>query len=95
MHQRIPHVLKIDVATVATRQELHDLLFEAFRFPDYYGQNWDAFDECIRNVEIPLHVEITGLELLRVRLPREAELLQQSVTEFAEESHHDITLPAV
>ncbi|HAF43882.1 MAG TPA: ribonuclease inhibitor [Gallionellaceae bacterium] len=94
MHYRTPEALKVEVGSVSTRQELHDLLFEAFRFPDYYGQNWDAFDECIRDVKLPPHVEITGLESLRVRLPREAELLQRCVTEFAEEKHHDITFPA-
>lgn len=94
MHRTL-EVLKVDVGSVSTRQELHNLLFDAFRFPDYYGHNWDAFDECIRDVELPLHVEITGLESLRVRLPREAELLQRCVIEFTEESHHDITFPAV
>jgi len=91
MHYRTPDALKVDVGSMSTRQELHALLFEAFRFPDYYGENWDAFDECIRDVEIPPHVEITGLESLRVRLPREAELLKGCITEFAEERHHDIT----
>ena len=93
MHQRTPDALKIDVGSVATGQELHDLLFEAFRFPDYYGSNWNAFDECIRDVELPPHVEITGLEALRVRLPWEAEWLHRCVTEFAEERRHDITFP--
>jgi RNAse (barnase) inhibitor barstar len=90
MPQHIPEVLKIDVSQVSTRQELHILLAESFRFPDYYGQNWDAFDECIRDVELPPHVEITGLESLRVLLPREAELFQRCVAHFVQERDHDI-----
>ncbi len=93
MHHRSSDVLKVDVGSVSSRQELHGLLFEAFRFPDYYGENWDAFDECIRDIEIPPHVEINGLEALRARLPIEAELLRRCITEFAEERHHDITFP--
>jgi RNAse (barnase) inhibitor barstar len=93
MHHRSPDALKVDVGSVTTSKELHDLLFEAFRFPDYYGENWNAFDECIRDVELPPHVEITGLEALRVRLPSEAALLHECVTDFAKDRHHDITFP--
>jgi RNAse (barnase) inhibitor barstar len=92
MHHRTPDTLKIDVGSVTTREELHSLVAEAFGFPDYYGQNWDAFEECIRDVELPERVEIIGLETLRVRLPREAELFQRCVADFVEERHHDITL---
>jgi RNAse (barnase) inhibitor barstar len=92
MPQHIPEVLKIDVSQVSTRQELHSLLAESFRFPDYYGQNWDAFDECIRDVELPPHVEIIGLDSLRVRLPREAELFQRCIAHFVQEREHDIRL---
>ena len=93
MHHRTPDTLKIDVGSVTTQDGLHSLIAEAFRFLDYYGGNWDAFDECIRDVELPPHVEITGLDALRDRLPREAELLQRCVADFVQERHHDITLP--
>jgi ribonuclease inhibitor len=83
--------LKVDVSAVSTREELHTLLARAFEFPDYYGRNWNAFDECIRDVSLPPHVHITGLAALQARLPREAELLQRCVDEFAQESGHDIS----
>ena len=92
MSNHTPETLNVDVGTVSTPQELHSLIAEAFHFPDYYGQNWDAFDECIRDVELPLRIEIVGLEGLRVRLPREAELFQRCVIAFIEESAHDITI---
>jgi RNAse (barnase) inhibitor barstar len=93
MRQHIPDTLTVDVGSVTSRQELHSLLAEVFHFPDYYGQNWDAFDECIRDVELPPHIEIVGFERLRERLPREADLLQHCVADFIEESRHDIRLP--
>ena len=92
MQHRTPDALKIDVGAVTTRDEVHNLIAEAFGFPDYYGRNWDAFDECIRDVELPSHVEITGLDTLRVRLPREAELFQRCVADFVKERDHEITL---
>ena len=93
MLQHIPDALRVDVGAASSREELHRLLAAAFHFPGYYGHNWDAFDECIRDVELPAHVEIVGLEALRARLPREAELLQQCVRDFVAERHHDITIP--
>jgi RNAse (barnase) inhibitor barstar len=92
MRQHAPDALRVDVGAASSSAELHRLLAATFHFPDYYGRNWDAFDECIRDVELPARVEIVGFEALRARLPREAELLQQCVADFISESHHDITI---
>lgn len=92
MLEHIPDSLRVDVSVASSREELHHLLASAFHFPDYYGHNWDAFDECIRDVELPASVEIAGLEALRARLPRDADLLQQCVRDFVAERHHDITI---
>jgi ribonuclease inhibitor len=77
--------LTIDVASVTSHDALHELLAEAFQFPSYYGRNWDAFDECIRDSSRASHISIGGLERLRARLPREAELLSQCLRSFAAE----------
>ncbi len=34
-----------------TERELLDILDAQLGFPDYFGVNWDAFDEVIRNLE--------------------------------------------
>ncbi len=85
MHHRTTDTLKIDVGSVTTPEELHVLIAEAFRFPGYYGRNWDAFDECIRDVKVPPRVEIAGLEMLQARLPREAELFCKCLADLREE----------
>lgn len=91
MHRRRDDRLEIDVGTVTTRQELHDLLFQAFQFPSYYGSNWDAFDECIRDVRVPSVIEITHFETLRSRLPREAQLMSDCLQGFVESHEPKIT----
>lgn len=84
--------LRLDLRSVRSKEELHVLLEEAFHFPDYYGRNWDAFDECIRTVELPRQIEIIGLGAMALRLPREAELMRKCIAEFVDETAHDITI---
>lgn len=41
--------LIIEIREGMTIDEIHSLLASAFEFPDFYGKNWDAFDECIND----------------------------------------------
>jgi len=43
----------IDVSKIKTENQLHILLKEKLEFPDYYGENWSAFWDCI-SCEYPL-----------------------------------------
>jgi RNAse (barnase) inhibitor barstar len=41
----------IRVADLPAEADLFEGLASALRFPDYFGRNWDAVDECLRDVE--------------------------------------------
>lgn len=41
----------IDGATVANDKDLLRQLGRLLEFPDYYGENWDAFDECFGDLD--------------------------------------------
>jgi ribonuclease inhibitor len=69
--------LVIDVGGVQTREELHELISRVLNFPGYYGKNWDAFDECIRDFPPKANIRINGLRQLENTLPREAALMRQ------------------
>lgn len=76
----------IDVSSCETWLELHALLASALRFPDWYGQNWDAFRDCVLDSKLsnlPAVVRIKGIQTLATRLPRDAELLEESLRELA------------
>jgi hypothetical protein len=37
-------------ARITTKQQLFKFFAEKLRFPEYFGFNWDAFDECINDL---------------------------------------------
>ncbi len=39
--------IQLDGRRMTSRQAAHDELALAFGFPDYYGHNWDAFNDCM------------------------------------------------
>jgi len=72
--------LIIDLKEVNTKQDLHNLLSTRFGFPDWYGNNWDAFWDLITDTEVvrmPDRLTLIGFKELLKKLPRDAQLLQQ------------------
>ena len=78
-------MLVIDVSSVQTREELHTLLAEKLGFPEYYGKNWDAFDECIRDLPPSEPLQIAGIVHLENALPRDAAFLRNCLEAFEAE----------
>lgn len=53
---------------VGSRVELFEAYAKLLGFPDYFGENWDAFDECLRDLSwihsseiVIVHSDIPGL----------------------------------
>jgi len=79
----IDSIVEIDLSTATTREEVHERIARALNFPDYYGKNWDAFDECIAELEnAPRRIRFTGIINLEDRLPREVALLRTCLNDF-------------
>ena len=43
--------VKIDVSGVDSKSALLNAIGAAMKLPDYYGSNWDALEECLRDLE--------------------------------------------
>jgi ribonuclease inhibitor len=73
-------LVELELAGVTTSDELHQLLAAKLGFPSYYGNNWDAFWDCVRDPEqssMPSVLRIRGWNALRFRLPRDARVLRE------------------
>ncbi|MBR0345051.1 MAG: barstar family protein [Rudaea sp.] len=93
MFTRHANSLEINVSDVRSPEELHELLYQAFEFPEYYGRNWDAFDEYMRNVVAPRAIRVSGLMNMRFRMPKEAKLFVACLQDFvAKDTEHRIPL---
>ena len=59
--------------------EIHSRIKETFDFPDYYGENWDAFLEAFRTVGIPDRIVITGEHTVPKELISELERMHNTL----------------
>ena len=71
---RNPYV--VDFSKIKYYGEIHEILKEAFDFPDYYGKNWSALWDCLTDMlgEI-INVEIYGLSVVREKFDDTADKL--------------------
>ena len=55
--------------------EMHRRIKKALNFPNYYGENWDAFRDCI-NADCDIDfITVTGINTLSKELKKEAEIM--------------------
>lgn len=43
-------LIELDGTRIADKDTLLAAISEGFEFPDYFGGNWDALDECLRDL---------------------------------------------
>ena len=73
----------VDFSKVKYYIEIHEVLKRDLDFPDYYGQNWDAFWDCLTDLAgCPVHIEIIGLEVIRQKFAGEEKILLETLKDF-------------
>ena len=78
----------IDLREVNTKQEFHKLLSSMLGFPDWYGNNWDAFWDMITDTEIvtmPNRLTLLGFKELSEKLPKDAKVFQKCFFDLEQE----------
>ena len=63
-------VIRIDVSPCKTARDFHQVLRDGLSLPEHYGMNLDALWDCLTGqIELPLTLEISGVEKTRPKLP--------------------------
>ncbi|MEI5907013.1 barstar family protein [Bacillus spongiae] len=78
----------IDVSNIKTSKELHLTLKESLEFPNFYGENWDAFWDSITGlVELPEKIEFVGWRILEINLPKDVAILKELLINYNNKSY--------
>jgi|LakMenEpi03Aug12_release.lakeMendotaPanAssembly.Ray.scaffolds.fasta_scaffold215154_2 hypothetical protein len=72
---------RVDIKGARTREELLASFAQNWNFPPYFGNNWDAFEEVLRELPPEKVYVIDGEESFRKRILVESELLRSVVRE--------------
>ncbi len=75
----------IDGRSSRTRAAFFTEAARALRFPDYFGHNWDAFADCLRDLDRPALLIAHAEELLMAEAPGQLAILLRILAEAAED----------
>ena len=67
----------IDFTNINYYYDVHFTIRDSLDFPDYYGCNWSALWDCLREIagDHPIHIEIIGLDVVEQKFGDTAEKL--------------------
>lgn len=84
---------QLDFRHVQTYGEVHKIIRAAMDFPDYYGENWDAFWDCLTDMTgRPLHVQIAGLDVLQRKFPEACAQMLEALRDLLQQYGGDISV---
>ena len=74
----------IDFTNVKYYLEMHEVIRDSMEFPIYYGNNWDACWDCLREIaNQPIHIKIIGIEVIQQKkFDGEAQVFIDLLKEF-------------
>lgn len=73
----------IDFSNMEYYLEMHQEIQKSLDWPDYYGNNWSAFWDCLTDmVGRPVHIEIIGLEVIEQKLGAAAKKNDRYIKRF-------------
>lgn len=80
------NIITLDLSDCKYLDEMHQRIKESFDFPDYYGENWDAFWDLLRGTRDNTIVIIKGVASLSKALRKEVdkmiECLEDNIKEM-------------
>ena len=86
-------LVRMDASGWLTEDDMHDAFAAALDFPDYYGRNLDALNDCLRDVDVfaygatpgttGLVLVFAGYDAFTRRCPRAAQIVLDIVADHS------------
>ena len=74
----------LDLTGCQSLGETHQRIKKTFHFPDFYGQNWDAFWDLLRNECDANKIEVLGEDTVSKELEPSIEMINEILQELKE-----------
>ena len=78
----------INLTGISSKKMLHDIIKEAFDFPDYYGGNLDALKDMLTSIATPRHLVLGGINDLDPEITTYVPKLLNVLEDSAEENEN-------
>lgn len=73
----------LDFSKYKTAADMHEDFKQVFDFPDYYGNNWDAFWDCISGfANVKTNIEIRGFKTFEKLRPKDAKIFRECMNDL-------------
>ncbi|WKK83579.2 barstar family protein [Marivirga arenosa] len=78
-----PELKTIDLGHIENIKHLHDTFAERLYFPEFYGNNWDAFWDSITGiVEMPNVLTLTNWDKFENTFEKESKILKEIIADY-------------
>ena len=78
-----PDLKVIDLGEIVSIKDLHDTFSEKLYFPEYYGNNWDAFWDSINGiVEMPKNLTLTNWDKFEKAFKKDSKILNEIIDDY-------------
>ncbi len=78
--------VKLNLNQLNSKEDLQKLLKQKLNFPEFYGENWDAFWDTITGlVELPKRIVLENWLAFENKLPEEAKTLIAMLKDYNKE----------
>lgn len=75
--------MTIDLSQISSMEEFHQQFKERLGFPDFYGNNWNAFWDAITGLaEMPDLLVIENFSNFEKHFPSDAQILQELIHKY-------------
>ena len=73
----------IDFKDVKNRFDMFEVISTAMDFPDYFGNNWDAFWDCITDMaNLEMQIDVLNFDALEKILKKDSDAFIELLTDF-------------